>query len=236
MLANSLSSLPHKQRLRVRADAGFYDGKFVAKLSQNGAELVIVTPLSSLMKRRLGGLRYQKVNKHISVAEFNYQPYQWKQEYRFVVLREKLTEKRKEQLSLFTINSYAYRMMVTNLLLTPQGVFNFYKGHSGIERIFRTLKDGYPFGGAPTHSFSANALYAELSLLTYNLMIWFKRLCLPANWQTYTIDTLRHKLLLIPGLFTRTDNRPTLKLPKNSLYQDVFLYAQEQIRKLKSLV
>lgn len=236
MLDQSLTALPHRQRLRVRADAGFYDGDFVAKLGENKADFIIVAPMSHLMKQRLPGLRYQRVNDLISVTEFDYQPHKWKEECRFVVSREKLTEKRKAQLNLFTVDAYAYRMMVTNLLLTPQGVFTFYKGHSGIERIVRILRDDYPFGSAPTKSFPANALYAELSLLAYNLMIWFKRLCLPEEWQTYTVETLRHRLLLIPGLFTKTDNRSTLKLPKNNPYKEIFLCAQERIKRLKPLV
>ncbi len=105
-----------------------------------------------------------------------------------------------------------------------------------MERIVRTLKEDYPFGKAPPHSFSANALYAELSLLAYNLMTWFKRCCLPEEWQSFTLPTIRHRLLMIPGEFVRSHNIPTLRFPKNSLYQDVFQHALTQIEKLEPLV
>ena len=72
-------------------------------------------------------------------------------------------------------------------------------------------------------------------MLAYNLVVWFKLLCLSEDWQSYTVGTLRHKLLLIPGIFTKTGNRPVLKLPKNCLYQDEFLYAQQRITRLKRL-
>jgi hypothetical protein len=235
MLIKILSFLPQVRTLRIRADAGFYDGGFIEEIQKNGASFAVVAHLTRPMKDLLVGLRYKKVNKVQSTAEFDYQPHGWSEAYRFVVLREKLTEKRKEQLKLFTMEAHAYHVLVTNLSLTPFGVFTFYEDRAGIERIVRILRDDYPFGTAPTQSFMANALYAELSLLAYNIIIWFQRLCLPPDWQSYTVETLRHRLLLIPGVFTRTDNRPVLKLPKNSLYQDIFLYAEKKIHTLNPL-
>lgn len=237
MLDQVLRILPAKVRaIRARADAGFYEGNFVANLSEKNIKFALVARLTPTLKNRLHGLRYKKINNVESVAELKYHPYNWKQEYRFVVLREKLTEKRKEQLTLFTSNAYSYHVMVTNLDLMPYKIFNFYEDRTGLERIIRTLKEDYPFGTAPTNNFAANSFYAELSLLAYNIIIWFKRLCLHPEWQTYTLGTLRHRLLLIPGVFTKTGNRPTLKFPKNSPCKDVFEYAKERIDKLTPLV
>ena len=236
MFNKIVALLPAWRVLRVRADAGFFNSGFIEEISQNGGSFAIVAHLTRPIKDRLGGLRYQRVNEVQHTAEFKYQPHEWKQPYRFVVLRETLTERRREQLKLFTVDAYAYHVIVTNLSLTPYGVFRFYEDRAGMERIVRTLRDDYPFGTAPTQHFMANALYAELSLLAYNIIIWFKRLCLPPDWQSYTVETLRQKLLLIPGVFTRTQNRPVLKLPKGCLYQEIFFHAENQISKLSSLV
>lgn len=217
-LETALDLIPGSAReIRIRADAGFYDKKFVAKLSEKNIKFAIAADKTSPVKLTMPGLRYKHVNQVLSSAEFEYQPQDWPQPYRFVVLREKLTEDRKEKLKLFTLDAYAYHVLVTNLELTPYGVFRFYAGRSGmVERIIRTLKDDYPFGKAPTQSFIANSFYAELSLLAYGLVVWFKRLCLPEDWQSCTVETLRRRLLLIPGNFTRTGNRPELKLPNNT--------------------
>ena len=235
MFEEVVELLPHTARLRVRADAGFFDGDFIEEINEK-SEFAVVAPVYRSMKLRLPGLRYRRVNNAESTAEFRHQPHKWDQPYRFVVLRERLSEKRREQLTLFTSKAYAYHMIVTNLDLTPYGVFNFYQDRTGLERIIRILKDDLPFGKAPTKGFDPNALYAELSLLSYNLMIWFRRLCLPDDWQSYSIEILRRRLFSIPGEFTRTGNRPKLKLPKNSPYQNEFLYALGQIKKLSSLV
>lgn len=237
MLVTVLSFLPHHNRLRFRADAGFYDGDFMALLKEKRIDFAIVAHMTSPVKARLGGLRYHRVSSVFSAAEFQYQPHGWKEKKRFVVLRRKLPdEDTRSQTTLFTLDRYAYSVIVTNLTMEPYHVFQFYQDRSAMERIVRTLKEDYPFGKAPTNSFEANALYAELSLLAYNLIIWFKRLCLPDDWQSFTLPAIRHRLLMMPGMFVRSGNIPTLRFPRNSLYQDTFHYAQEQIKKLTPLV
>jgi hypothetical protein len=229
--------LPHHNRLRFRADAGFYDGNFISLLRENQAQFAIVARLTSLFKLKVGGLRYHRVSSLFSAAEFYYQPHGWKKKERFVVLRRKLPKEPTDfQTTLFTLDRYAYSVIVTNLPLEPYNVFQFYQDRSAQERIVRTLKEDYPFGKAPTNSFTANALYAELSLLAYNLVTWFKRLCLPEDWQPCTLPTIRHRLLMMPGEFVRSRNIPTLRFPRNNPYQNTFYYAQEKIKKFSPLV
>ena len=237
LMSTVFSILPHRNRLRFRADAGFYDGNFISLLRENQAQFAIVARLTSLFQLRIGGLRYRRITPVFSTSKFHYQPHGWKKKERFVVLRRKLPkEPTDSQTTLFTLDRYAYSIIVTNLHLEPYNVFQFYQDRSAQERIVRTLKEDYPFGKAPTNSFAANALYAELSLLAYNLVTWFKRLCLPEDWQSFTLPTIRHRLLMMPGEFVRSRNIPTLKFPRNNPYQNTFHYAQERIKKLSSLV
>ena len=231
-----LALLPHRHGLRVRADAGFYSTDFVEDLETEHVGFAVVAKMTAPVKRRVPGLRYHSVNSLFSVSQFRYQPTDWKKAYRFVVLRRKVIEDPEKELTLFTMDKYAYSVIVTNLPLTPYGVFTFYKDRAELERIIRILKNDFPFGSAPTGNFSANAFYAELSVLAYNLVIWFKRICLPDDWQSFTLPTLRHRLLMIPGEFVKTGNVPTLKFPRNNPYQDIFEYASNKIKKLKPLV
>lgn len=228
--------LPHHVRLRLRADAGFYDKKFIELLREKGISFAIVARLTQRLKSRVAGLHYHKISDRFSVADFRYQPFGWKQKERFVVLRRTVPDDPEEQLTLFTLARHAYSAIVTDIALQPYQVFQFYNDRAALERIIRILKDDYPFGSAPTNFFEANALYAELSLLAYDLMIWFKRLCLPEDWQSFTLPTIRHRLLMIPGAFVKSRNIPTLRFPKNCLYQDVFYSAQTRIKKLDPLI
>lgn len=231
LLKTILSLMPHRQRLRLRADAGFYDGDFVAFLKEKHVDFALVARLTPPLKSIVGGLHYHRISQVFSVSEFSYRPHRWKNEERFVVLRRTLPDQEGGvQTTLFSLDRFAYSVVVTNLELEPYHVFQFYQDRSAMERIVRTLKDDYPFAIAPTHSFEANAFYAELSLLAYNLVTWFKRLCLPDEWQSSTLSTIRHRLLLMPGEFVRSHNVPTLRFQRNNLYQDVFVYAQKKIR------
>jgi len=234
LLATIFPFLPKPQRLRVRADAGFYDGDFVTFLKKNHCEFALVARITRPLREKLSGLKYHRVTaQQFSCSEFHYQPHQWEEKERFVVLRRKLPdEPEQSQTTLFTLDQYAYSVIVTNLDLEAYNVFHFYQDRSAMERIVRTLKEDYPFGDAPTNSFAANAFYAELSLLAYNIMTWFKRICLPQEWQSFTLPTIRHRLLMIPGQFVRSDNVPTLRFPRNAMYQDTFEYAQQQIKAL----
>jgi hypothetical protein len=237
LLKTIFSFLPHRNHLRLRADAGFYDGNFISLLRGNQVQFAIVARLISLFRLKIGGLRYHRVSPIFSTAEFHYQPQGWQKKERFVVLRRKLPEESAEsQVTLFTLDRYAYSVIVTNLDLKPDNVFRFYQDRSSQERIVRTLKEDYPFAKAPTNSFAANAFYTELSLLAYNLVTWFKRLCLPDDWQSFTLPTIRHRLFMMPGEFVRSRNIPTLRFPRNNPYQDTFYYAQERIKKLTPLV
>lgn len=237
LLQNVFILLPHRDRLRLRADAGFYNGDLVALLKENRVNFAIVAHITAPIRDRINGLRYTKISTDFSVAEFHYQPHGWKTKERFVVLRRRIPDEAKGfQTALFTLDRYAYSVIVTSMNLQPYSVFQFYQDRSGQERIVRTLKDDYPFGKAPTHSFEANALYAELSLLSYNLVTWFKRLCLPEDWQSYTLPTIRHRLLMMPGEFVRSKNIPTLRFPRNNPYQNTFFYAQKKIKKLTPLI
>jgi len=232
-----LRLLPHRQRLRLRADAGFYNGAFVAQLRRSRIAFTIVARMTAPLKAMVPGRRYYRIRDDLAVSEFRYQPHGWEREERFVVLRRRLPlEPEESQLTLFTLDRYAYHVLVTDLDLTPYEVFHSYRDRAEIERIIRTLKDDYPFGSAPTNRYVANELYAELSLLAYNLMTWFKRLCLPEDWQSYTLPTIRHQLLMIPGEFVRSGNVPTLRFPKNSMHQPVFAEAARRIRKIDPLM
>jgi len=231
-----ISLLPHIKNLRTRADAGFYDKAFIKELDKRAIGFAIVAKMTAPIKRRLSGLRYHPVNSTFSTAEFSYQPQGWEKKYRFVVLRRKVDQDPDKELTLFTLDKYAYSVIVTNLKLTSYGIFTFYRDRAGLERIIRILKNDFPFGSAPTGNFAANALYAELSLLAYNLITWFKRLCLPEDWQSLTLPKLRYKLFMMPGELVHTDNVPTLKFPKNSPNKNVFEYALNKIKKLDPIV
>ena len=224
---------PSVKSVIIRADKGFYDHETIEYLESNKALFVIVAKLTAPVKRIISTLSYQAHSSGLETAEFMYQPTKWKKEYRFVVVRRLIPEDPSEQLTLFSMGKYSYQVLVTDLELTPLNTWRFYNGRAAVELIIKELKGDYPLGKIPTKYFAANEAYFHTLLFSYNLINWFKRLCLPKEFQNMTLKTLSSHFLSIPSELTKSENRPILKLPANFMYRDAFEYAVSKIEKLK---
>jgi hypothetical protein len=216
----------------VRADKGFYDHGLVQWLEARKAGFVIVARLTGPIKRRLAHLRYTTPSRGVEVAEFRYQPTRWARAHRFVVIRRPQPEEPSEQLTLFKLGRYHYQVLVTNLPLQPLNLWRFYNDRAGIELVIRQLKGDYALGHIPGHHFLANETYFHLLLLAYNLVNWFKRLCLPPEFHNATLQTLRQQILLMPAQLVVAENRPRLDLPASGPREAAWQHALRAIDRL----
>jgi hypothetical protein len=224
---------PLVKRVFIRADKGFFDHEIIEKIEAHpGSLFTIAAKLTSPIKRRLSSLRYHTPSYGIQTAEFLYQPIGWKKRYRFIVIRRPISEEPTDQITLFSVGKFSYQVMVTNMELKPVNIWRFYNGRAGVELIIKELKNDYPIAKIPTKHFASNESYFHILLFSYNLVNWFKRLCLPQEFQTMTLGSLRARLLLIPGELVHSGNRPILKLPVHFRDKDAVAYALKKISKL----
>jgi Transposase DDE domain group 1 len=234
LLRACFAKLPATVRqIRVRGDAGFYDYKVVREIEAHRGKFVIVARETKPIKARIPSLEYTEVSRHYAVAECTYQPHRWPQPYRFVVVRKSLPDDEGPQTTLFTTGRYTYHVFVTNFRIPPIAVYRFYNNRAAIELIIKELKADYPLAKIPTGLFAANEAYFHLLLFAYNLMNWFKRLCLPPGYQSMTLATLRRELLMLPGELTRAENIPILRLPSSEADRGVIQHALDRISKFK---
>jgi len=131
------------------------------------------------------------------------------------------------------MGAYVYRVLVTNLALTPLHVWRFYNARAEAELVIREMKEAYALGKIPTGDWAANCAYFQLVVFAYNLLNWFRRFCLPEPWHRLTLPTIRQRLLVIPGELVRPQGRPVLKLPRSFPYQEEFFATQRQIEHLR---
>jgi hypothetical protein len=235
LLATCLASLPTDAReLRVRADAGFGYNPVLDILEARPAQYAVVARLTSGLKCKFGGLRYEWANSRWQLAELEYRPQGWSSSRRFVVARRPIEEAEPEP-TLFHLARYLYRAWVTNLPLTPAGVWHFYDGRAGMEPRICELREDFAMRKIPTRGFTANALYLEVIRLAYNLVTTFQRTCLPKEWQDLTLSTLRYRLLWLPGELTRPQHRPTLRLADAPAIQSWADQIQHRLHRLKPL-
>ena len=225
---------PDIRELRVRADAGFGFNPVFEALEARPTQYAVVARLTQAFRRVLPGLRYETVNPDWEMADFEHRPHGWPQARRFVVARRFIPEE-EAQTTFFSLGRYVYRAWVTNMSLTPAGVWHFYDGRAGREPRIGELREDFALRKIPTRCFAANALYLEIIRLAYNLVTAFQRTCLEEPWQNLTLTKLRYKLLLLPGELTRPQNRPVLRLRESSLLEELADHILARLGRLKAL-
>jgi hypothetical protein len=235
LLEACLAKRPRGVRLTiVRADKAFYDHKFLEWLAERKVRLVIVARLTVPIKHKLARLRYTAVSRGVEAAEFRAAPAQRSRLQRYVVIRRPEPEDEGEQLRLFKMAGYRYQVLVTNLPLRPLNLWRFYNDRAGVELVIKELKGDWAAGCIPTRFFQANEAYFQLLLLAYNVVNWFKRLCLPPEYQSATVQTLRQKILVMPAVLRRTHNRPRLALPASGPREEAWRFALGKLRHLRA--
>jgi hypothetical protein len=215
-------------RTRLRLDGAFYDRKIILPLENQGFRYAVVARMYRPLKEQMVTARYHEFARGWEAAEFNYTPWQWKQEHRFVAVRRPVSLELPEiQLRLFTFKRYTYhRAMATNLELTSPAVWRFYCDRGFQELLIREFKDSYAMSKIPSRSFWANAAYLETILWAYDLVRAFQVLCLPTEVQHWNISTLRRELWWLPAEWVRRGNRNLLVLPAKYPRQDLFAEVQ----------
>lgn len=224
-----------RSRIRIRADSGFFGKRIVEFLDAVGCGYVIVAKEYRTIKSRAMECRFQKLRNGWEVGEFQYQPLHWKTPHRFVVVRRPIPEDPVEaqQLTLFKHQKYAYHVLVTNLKTHPWRVWRFYAKRAAIEKNIRELLYDYPLGKVPTEDWAANVAFFQMLLFAYNIVHWFKRLCLPKEYLYATLDTIRSDFLVLPAKLTKKRSQNLLALPQDYHYREQFETALKKLDQLK---
>jgi hypothetical protein len=226
-----------RSRIRVRGDAGFFGKRVVEFLDGAGAGYALVAKEYPPIKAAAQSAHFHQLRSGWEVGEFRYQPGRWEHSHRFVVVRRPIPTDPEEakQLTLFKDKKYAYHVLVTNLPTHPWRVWRFYAQRARIEQHIRELLYDYPLAKIPTAEWIPNVAFFQLLLFAFDLVHYFKRLCLPPAYRTTTLKTVRRELLVIPGRLVKTGNRYRLKLPKEYHFERDFRYALSKIRSLRPI-
>ena len=224
-----------RSRIRILADAGFFSGPLLDDLDQSGCGYSVVGRSYKAYHAMAEKAGFKDINRGWGVAEFRHWPEKWSRERRFIAIRRPLPidSQEVEQLTLFRDRRYSYSVLVTNLQINPWKVWNDYLQRSNIERSIRELLNDLALNKIPTQTWTANVAFFQLLLFAYNLLHWFKRLCLPEELVGKTAETMRHQLIELPGRLTCSAGKNVLILPKAYQHQQDFLKAMQRVEKLK---
>src|SRR5438876_5258754 len=224
-----------RSRIRIRGDSGFFGKRVIEFLDALGCGYVIVAKEYSTIKSRARECRFRKLGNGFEVGEFQYKPLKWEYSHRFVVVRRAIPEDPVEaqQLTLFKDRRYAYHVVVTNLKSHPWRVWRFYSKRATIEKDIRELLYDYSLGKIPTEDWVANVAFFQMLLFAYNIVHWFKRLCLPRDYLYATLETIRTDFLVLPAKLTKKGSRNLLALPRDYLHREDFTMALKKIERLR---
>jgi hypothetical protein len=225
---------PDIREVRARADSGFGFDPVLQQMERNAVQYAVVARMTAGLRRLLPGLRYEAVNQNWEMGECEHRSHGWPHSRRFCVARRFIAAD--EGGTLFSLGRHIYRAWVTNMSLTPFGIWHFYDGRASIERRIAELREDFALRKIPTKAFDANMLYLEIIRLAYNLVTAFQQTCLQEPWQQLTLSKLRHKLFLIPAELTRPQHRPILRLRRSSILQDLADDILRKVHKLKPVV
>jgi hypothetical protein len=224
-----------RSRIRFLADAGFFSGKLVDDLDQLGCGYIIVCRSYEAYHRLAEKAGFKNLTFGWGVAEFFHRPQRWKTEHRFIAIRRPLPVDPQEasQLTLFKDTQYSYSILVTNLAIHAWKVWTDYANRSNIEKSIRELLNDLALSKIPTQTWTANVAFFQLLLLAYNIVHWFKRLCLPEEKLRQTVDTLRHELIGLAGKLSFRNGKNVLVLPRLYHHKPAFLSTAAKLKKLK---
>lgn len=232
-LAECLGKLPPTMWVRLRADSGFYDKKFVKKCESKGIDFTITADMTAALIREIQKLsddRWEKCEEGWEIAELKYRATKWPREYRYIVKREKI-EKGK-QTDVFNGN-YEYRAIVTNFRGgSPYLLMRFHSKRGNMENYIKEAKIGFDLEHLPTGQFHANWTYMLIGMLAYNLISWMKRLVFPREYTKSFVRRLRFRFIQIGGILTYTHRQFILYLQKGYLYLKEFIETYERIQQL----
>jgi len=227
-----------RTRIRFLADAGFFSGRLVEDLDQAGCGFTIVCRSYEAYQRLAEKAGFNDLKFGWGVAEFRHRPQKWSKEHRFIAIRRPLPvdPELAEQLTLFKDAKYSYSVLVSNLGLSPWRTWTDYVGRANIEKSIRELLQDLALNKIPTQSWTANVAFLQLLLLAYNLMHWFKRLCLPPEKLRTTVETLRHQLIGLPAKLVDRNGKNVLVLPRQYQHQRELLAALARVDQMKTLL
>ena len=215
-LEEALALWQQRQKIRlVRADSGFFDDKLLSFLEQRCLPYIVVTRLTQWVKREAQRIEQWTVVDHdYAVGEFQLRLHNWKAARRFVVVRERVREKRGSVgRKLIDIPGYTFRIFVTSCTAPPLAIWREYNLRADMENRIEELKNDLGAGGFCLKQFFATEAAFRSILLLFNLLSEFQRAAgLPGFHQP---ATLRVQVLTCGAILGRAGRRLVLHLSKS---------------------
>jgi hypothetical protein len=203
-LRQALTLLPAEHQVAlVRADAGFFEKRFLEFLERRELPYIIVAKLTPIVRRvvlhSMAQQSWRPIGPGIEVAnvERSFPSWQGKSR-RFVCLRQQISERPQARgKRLFDFPGYSYRVMVTNLTYSAEIITRMYSGRAESENRIKELKEDLSLDGFCLQSFDATDAAFRTGCVLYNLLAGFRETVLPRSWFERRLRAVREFVFLV---------------------------------------
>jgi hypothetical protein len=214
-IEESLALLGDRHRVGlIRADAGFYDGKFVDALEEKKIDYIVSARFTRPLRYKVAEqTQWISVEKDaIEVAEFPYQSVWWKKPRRMVVVRQRIERKPKAfGRLLIEIPGYKFSCFITTLTLAPVEIWRLYNGRCDSENRIAELKGDFGLNGFCLDPFYATEAAFRSVMLAYNLMSLFRQALLQAP-TAVRMPTMRFQCFALGAWIGRQGRKKVLRI------------------------
>jgi hypothetical protein len=223
-LKRVIKTLPcHVAQIRLRADGGFFSREMLQFLIKNQIEFYIAVPIQPWVQKKIRQMAdWTDIGGGVETGECNY-VFNKDATLRMVIIQKKVKTNHlpRKQLKLLNTDDvrYDYQVIITSSEKEPDEVWRFYNKRACCENFIKEGIYGFGLDKVVSHSYAGNYVWFELLMLAYNLMNVFKEQVLNQKKIKNTIQTIRDRLLLIPGRMVSGSRKCVLKLEKTWFYR-----------------
>lgn len=211
----------------VRADAGFYDHKFIGACRRAGVRFsVTARDMRGSISRMIARIPEEDFTpisdcQGAEAAEIAYAPFPGK--IKGPGLRLIVRRVRKDLGPLLAEQPrYRHHAFVTDRAGSLLHLEQDHRRHAECECVICDLKHGVGLNHFPSGNFFANAAWLWVQTTAHNLCRWLRQIGDPRQG-VMTALTVRRRILSLPGRLTRSGRRDTLRLPRAWPWAAMFL-------------
>ena len=205
--------------LIVRADSGFFNDKVLSLLeSYSGQIQYLVKVKLKNLEHLLKEQDWESIPEleGWEMSEFYYRAQGWSKPRRFVALRK--FEKMVEKDSLFPYKQYTYFCYVTNIEESPLYIHHLYGDRGESENWIEAVKNQLYAGMILTKDFWVNETFFLLSVLAYNISVWFRKLTDEKAWRQEP-HSFRLWFIQLAGKITKSARQVHLRMYSSYYYK-----------------
>jgi len=216
------------RRKLFRGDAAFALPDLYEFLEAEGFKYAIRLKANSVLQGRISHLLKRPVgrppNRVVrSYANFTYQAGSWSRKRRVVAKVEWHPGELYPRVG----------FLVTNLARPPERVTAFYNQRGTAEQWIKEGKNAVKWTRLSCRAMAANAVRLQLHVLAYNMANFLRTLALPVEMQTWSLTTLREKLVKIAAKVVTHARYTVFQMAEVAVPRDLFRRVLELIADLR---